>query len=142
MSERRNGLGKLVEQARLRRGMTQKQVAEALGVQQTYVSAIETGARKWPQEYIRPLSELLGLSQVEMAVAAGMIDPPERMPPRPVYRDDRLEALAENWDQLTDVEVALLMVVLDRNLLRRGQEGIDNLVRSVVRSGDIIEASG
>jgi transcriptional regulator with XRE-family HTH domain len=137
-----DGLGGLVREARLRRGWTQEQLGDRLGVEKSYVSAIETGARKWPQEYVRPLSELLGLSQVEMAVAAGMIDPPERMPPRPVYRDDRLEALAENWDQLTDVEVALLMVVLDRNLLRRGREGVDNLVRSVVRSGDIIEASG
>lgn len=81
----RGGLGALVERARLRRGWTQRELAEKLGVQQTYVSAIETGARKWPQDYVRPLACLLGLRQVDMAVAAGLIDPPGDGQPAPVY---------------------------------------------------------
>jgi transcriptional regulator with XRE-family HTH domain len=140
--ETATGLGKLLRDARLRRGLTQEQVGDALGVEKSEVSAFEVGRRKWPQQHIAGLARVLGLSQTEMAVAAGLIDKPETLPPRPVYQDDRLEALAENWDQLTDVEVALLMVVLDRNLMKRGLEGVDNLVRSVGRSGDISEASG
>lgn len=121
MNERTNGLGKLLEQARLRKGLTQKQVAEALGVQQTYVSAIETGARKWPADYIRPLSRLLGLSQVEMAVAAGLIDAPSDAPPAPVV-DFRLKEIVENWPRFREsVQITVHRMIrdmLDDPLLR------------------------
>lgn len=100
----RHGLGQLVEQARLRRGWTQRELADRLGVQQTYVSAIETGARKWPQEYIRPLAALLGLSQVRMAVAAGLIDAPDGEPAGPSF-DPVLGELVEAAEGLTPEQV-------------------------------------
>lgn len=125
------GLGKLLRDARLRRGMTQEQVAGLLGVQKSEISAFEVGRRKWPQEHIAGLARALGLSQVEMAVAAGLIDRPEVMPPRPRYGDHRLEAIAANWDQLTEHEQALMLVVLEGNLRRRGEEGVENLPRAV-----------
>lgn len=71
-----NGLGALIRSARQRRGWTQEQLADRIGVQKSYVSQWETGARKWPQEHIRAIAEHLGLSQVDMAVAAGLIDVP------------------------------------------------------------------
>lgn len=124
MSERRNDLGKMLEQARLRRGLTQKQVAEALGVQQTYVSAMETGARKWPAEYIRPLSRLYGISQTDMAVAAGLIDAPEDAPP-PQYVDFRLKEIAETWPTLKD-DVQVSLHEMFRSLVRLPQTRIED----------------
>lgn len=137
-----NGLGKLLREARLRRGLTQEQVGDALGVEKSEISAFEVGRRKWPQQHIAALSRVLGLSQVEMAVAAGIIDRPEAMPPRPRYDDDRLRAIAEHWEQLTEHEQALMMIVLDRNLLRRGEEGVENLVRIVRHNGGETSATG
>lgn len=77
-----SGLGSLIREARLRRGWTQVQLGEAVEVAPSYISQIETGARKWPQELIAPLATALGLSQVDMAVAAGLIDPPNRTTPQ------------------------------------------------------------
>lgn len=88
-----SGLGKLIRDARLRRGWTQKDLGDRLGVEKSYVSAIETGLRRWPQEYISDLARHLGLSQVDMAVAAGIIDHPTDMATAPMV-DPRLSELA------------------------------------------------
>ena len=84
-------LGKLLRDARLRQGWTQEDLARRLGVKDSYISQWETGGRKWPQEYVRPLAKLLGLRQVDMAVAAGLIDPPDGpttvSPPDPLIAD-------------------------------------------------------
>jgi transcriptional regulator with XRE-family HTH domain len=102
-----NELGRLIREARLRRGWTQEDVANRLGVKDSYVSQWETGARRWPQEYVRPLAALLGLSQVEMAVAAGLIDPPADAPPR-VAADFRIQTMAEVWPRVRpDVRAAV-----------------------------------
>lgn len=82
------GLGELIRTARLRRGWTQDQLADTLGVQRSYVSQWETGGRKWPQDHVRAIAETLGLSQVEMAVAAGLIDDPRDAPPVDVVPPD------------------------------------------------------
>ena len=84
-----SGLGSLIREARLRRGWTQVQLGEAVEVAPSYISQIETGARKWPQELIAPLAKALGLSQVDMAVSAGLIDPPDQAGPQ-VEDDPRL----------------------------------------------------
>lgn len=76
-------LGDLIRDARLRRGWTQEELAARLGVKDSYISQWETGGRKWPKGHVRAISEALGISQVEMAVAAGIIDRPEVMPPAP-----------------------------------------------------------
>lgn len=71
-------MGELVRQARMRKGWLQADLASRLGIAPSYLSQIETGARKWPQDLIDPLSKLLGLSQVDMDVAAGLIEAPEK----------------------------------------------------------------
>lgn len=70
-------LGELIKAARQRRGWTQDDLAKRLGVERSYVSQWETGTRKWPQEHIRAIAENLGLSQIKMAIAAGIIDDPD-----------------------------------------------------------------
>ena len=95
----RTGLGEVIRRARLRRGWTQDQLADALGVQRSYVSQWETGARKWPQEHVRAIADTLGLSQVDMAVAAGLIDAPYDRP-APTIVDPRLQEIADAWPRL------------------------------------------
>jgi transcriptional regulator with XRE-family HTH domain len=100
------GLGTLIRTARQRRGWTQEQLADRIGVQKSYVSQWETGARKWPQEYIRPIADLLGLSQVDMAVAAGLIDPPQEAPPQP--NDPIVAELIELIPYLSDEAIEVV----------------------------------
>lgn len=94
-----DGLGALIRAARLRRGWTQENLAERIGVQKSYVSQWETGARKWPQEHVRNIADVLGLSQVDMAVAAGLIDAPYDRP-APVIADVRLQEIVDLWPNL------------------------------------------
>lgn len=107
-------LGQLIEQARLRRGMTQKDLASCLGVQASYVSLIETGARRWPQEYVGALARALGLSQYEMAVAAGLIEYESREAP-PAPADPRLAQLVARLAATPDARKAweAIWLVLD-----------------------------
>ena len=138
--ETTNGLGELIREARLRKGWTQEELASRLGVKDSYISQWETGGRKWPRDHVRAIARVLGLSQVELAVAAGLIDRPEVMPPRPAYQDERLRLLAERWDELSDPEKEMILVVLDRHLLRAGEPGIEHMARTVARHGDVAEA--
>lgn len=78
-------LGKLIRAARLRKGWQQDDLGQRLGVDRSYVSAIEGGKRNWPQTYIKRLSEVLGLDEIEMARAAGLISPDGGISEAPVY---------------------------------------------------------
>lgn len=92
-------LGDLIRLARQRKSWTQDDLAQRLGVERSYISQWETGARKWPQEYVRAIADTLGLSQVDMAVAAGLIDAPADRP-APVIADHRLQTVVERWSRL------------------------------------------
>lgn len=119
------GLGELIKAARLRRGWTQQDLADRLDVDRAYVSAMESG-RRWPQQYVRGLSHELGLSQVDMAVAAGLIDPtgdvaPVWMPP-PDSPWARMRAMGDRIDWRGRPDVAALMERSFRDLLDEDRE--------------------
>ena len=73
---RDNQLGALVREKRKEIGITQYQLALRLGVQPAYLSQIETGTRRWPGKYTEALARELGVSEVALAVAAGLISDP------------------------------------------------------------------
>src|SRR5687768_16953870 len=66
-------------------GLTQKELAERMGVIPARVSQIETGDPKWPQTLVPALADALGVSQVELALAAGVITEaaPQKVQPFP-----------------------------------------------------------
>lgn len=105
-------LGALIRERRLRNGWTQPELADRIGVDRAYVSQIETGGRKWPREFIADLSQALGTSQVEMAVAAGLIDPPTSYPTATAAIDPEVRAIAERLARLTDRERSHVLDVL------------------------------
>lgn len=118
----------MIRAARLRRGWTQDELAARLGIKASYISQWETGIRKWPGTYVRALAEALGLSQVEMAVAAGLIDRPDTAPPPAA--DPAREAVYAVAAEMTPEEVALFADVgrdivrhrLNRHLARPGRD--------------------
>ena len=107
------GLGAMIRDARVRRGMTQDQLARRIGAVGSYVSMVETGVRKWPQELIAPIADALGLDQIDMAIAAGLISPPCDHPMQST--DPMLDELIDKLRrvQLSEERVALLGVILD-----------------------------
>lgn len=95
-----DGLGDYVRYARLQRGWTQADLGERIGVDRAYISQIETGARKWPRELIPALSRVLGITQIDMARAAGLIDDgPSVAEARPTYDEtaERLSRIVADW---------------------------------------------
>jgi len=112
------GLGQLIRAARLRKGWTQGDLAEAIGVDRAYISQLETSGRKWPKTHIQSLSKVLGLTELEMAVAAGLINPVETETKTDTTSDDPL----------------LNVVMHDaRNLTPEGLEALRDIVRGLLK---------
>lgn len=107
------GLGAMIREARLRRGMTQDELAERIGAVGSYVSQIETGARKWPQELIPAIADALKLDEVDMAIAAGILRPRHDRPiePENPVLDELIDKLREI--QLSEERADTLERVLD-----------------------------
>lgn len=70
------GLGEMVRTRRMQLGMTQHELALQIQSSDAYVSMIELGKKQWPRRFVPELSRILGVSQVDMAIAAGLISDP------------------------------------------------------------------
>lgn len=84
-------LGELIRETRLQLGWTQDELGDRCGTTGAYISLIETTGRKWPQTLVPTLSQVLGLSQIEMAIAAGLIEPSAAQPAPPKPERSLLE---------------------------------------------------
>ncbi len=115
------------------RGWTQAQLADRAGVRRSDLNAIEHGRIALPgAEKRRKLAAALGLRHVDVLVGAGELTAEEAGPPLvPTYPDDRLRAIAENWNAITDVEQQMMMLVVNDNRRRRGLSDLDDLVVNV-----------
>lgn len=117
-----NGLGELIRRERTRRGWTQADLGDRIGVDRSYISQIETNARKWPQELIPALSDTLKIPEVDMAVAAGLIRPLANRSTAPVTtQEDPVRAdLVEKLQtvRLTDERTETIEDILDRWIRR------------------------
>jgi Fic family protein len=59
----------IIKEARQKKGMLVREVAQALGIDQALVSKFESGARKPTKEQVRLLATLLGLDEKELRLA-------------------------------------------------------------------------
>lgn len=72
---RQGSLGRFIRERRKVLGLTQEVLADRCGAHAPYISMIESGKRTWPQKHISALARELGVSEVEMAIVAGVISP-------------------------------------------------------------------
>jgi transcriptional regulator with XRE-family HTH domain len=56
-----NRIGNLLEASRIKAGMTQKQVAEAVGIKQNMISNYESGKRRLSRKMAERFSSVLGV---------------------------------------------------------------------------------
>jgi transcriptional regulator with XRE-family HTH domain len=61
MSEEKMHQAKAIQEARNKKGLTQKQIADGLGVHVQMISNIERGAAPLPRKYYSFISEALGI---------------------------------------------------------------------------------
>ena len=59
-------IGHTIKTARLARGLTQKAVGDALGINDRHVQAWEAGRRNPNRKYLRALAEVLGLQVTDL----------------------------------------------------------------------------
>lgn len=70
----RQELGAFLRQVRRDANLTQAAVAEAIGVDQTYVSKIERGISSPSWKYLIGFANVLGTSPIELLRCAGMLE--------------------------------------------------------------------
>jgi transcriptional regulator with XRE-family HTH domain len=75
-----DGLGKLIVKRRRELRLSQQDLARKLGVPAANLSQLEHSASRWRSRLIPALAEALQVSQLELALAAGIIDD---LPPFP-----------------------------------------------------------
>lgn len=66
--------GKFLRKIRIDRGEILKDMAEKLNVSAAYLSAVETGKRNIPEQWVDKISELYGLSEEEKNNLIGSAD--------------------------------------------------------------------
>jgi Predicted transcription factor, homolog of eukaryotic MBF1 len=99
-------LARLIRTRRDALGMKQGELAAAIGTSPAYMSQIEKGRSTWPQNLVPALSKVLGVSEVEMAIAAGLLSPDAATQDRhanPFAPDDPRWQLVEKLKQV-DIE--------------------------------------
>ena len=95
-----NSLAGIVRQARLNKGMTQRNLSRTLGMSEGYVGHLEGGRIRPNVKTLKSLSEVLGLVYSEIAVKSGYITRNELESP---INDHQLKRLNE-VNELTDDE--------------------------------------
>ncbi len=112
MDDALRAMGRFVRERRAALKLTQGDVGDAIGRDQTYVSDIERGAMASlpPVDILRPMAAVLRCTTLDVLVAAGYVDPADDQ-----SRDDRLAESAAFYEALRVVNAA------EHELARAGQ---------------------
>ena len=100
------GLADLVRQARISKGMTQRQLSRALKMSEGYVGHLESGRIRPNVETLKALATVLGLVYGQLAVEAGYITREEFASPIEEHQLARLaeigDLVEEEWESVKD----------------------------------------
>ncbi len=109
-----DGLGKLIVQRRKDLGFSQQDLARMVGVPAANLSQLEHSTSRWRSRLIPALATSLRVSQLELALAAGIIDdlPPFPSVDSPENDDDPLyPTLVQADTQLAQPEERLISLI-------------------------------
>jgi transcriptional regulator with XRE-family HTH domain len=126
------------------RGWGVTDAAARIGMSKSHLSQLERGKIGLPSAALRrQIAEAYGVRHIDILIAAGELTSDEVDPRRqPAFGDTRLQAIADNWDQLTEKEKDFLLLVLEGNRRRRGLDGLDDIVQVVTNADTVRVASG
>jgi len=117
-------LGETVRSIRLEQGLSQKEAAEAAGIDQSYLSMIESGQRRNPgTRIVARLAKVLDVSMDELAARAGYLSNPRLADPLS-QRAMRLFRRLPRWrqeDVLAQLELYLERQDVQQRIVR-GEE--------------------
>jgi transcriptional regulator with XRE-family HTH domain len=137
-----DGLGKLIVARRKELGYSQQDLARMIGVPAANLSQLEHSPSRWRSRLIPALADALGVSQLELVIAARVISDLPPFPssgaaeeiddpflPRlevnghgnPDWANERLRTLSSD---LTPAETEFLLAVAETFLTRRQHQGV------------------
>jgi transcriptional regulator with XRE-family HTH domain len=128
-----HSLGDYIRARRERLGLNQAEFARRASVPRTTINRLEKGKTNLPEADVRrKLAVALGVRHVDILEAAGELSADEIDPRlQPTYPADEVRVIAERWHQFDADERRMIIYVLNSHLQLKGDEGVDNLVRSV-----------
>jgi transcriptional regulator with XRE-family HTH domain len=125
---------KTLRALRLHRGIRQKELAERLGYEQSYVSALEMGSKGPPTDrFVSRLAEVLHLSGTELiAIRNAVRDSQRRYSLPPSARPNLFELCSELWRELphlSESQIRVIREVIKMNDAPRPGGPIESTVR-------------
>lgn len=90
-----------IKAARKARKMTQKQLAEAIGLTQNYIAMIETGRREPSERTISDICQVCGVDEIWLRTGTGDMDTPKT-------RREELEEIFHHCEIGTDAKARLI----------------------------------
>jgi transcriptional regulator with XRE-family HTH domain len=135
-------LGPLVRRTRENKGIRAVDLAYYIGKVPSYLSRLERDLLKElpSPSVLTALARHLDIPEVHLLRTLGFLtDLPEV---RRTYQDNRLQTIADNWDQLTDAEKGSLLLIVEGNRRRRGLDGLDDIVQIITNHGESSRAVG
>lgn len=140
-------IGQLVRNLRLRRGMSQFDLASASGINNSYLSRIENGERRPSPKILKKFSELLQYPYDELIVASGILSEDfVRSVPLPAQRgvggggDTQTDALRQ---LIATIQSGVPAGVPASNLPRGSRRGVpvfDTVPAGLLKEANVVEA--
>lgn len=90
-----------IKAARKARKMTQKQLAEAIGLTQNYIAMIETGRREPSERTISDICQVCGVDEIWLRTGTGDMDEPKT-------RREELEEIFHHCEIGTDAKARMI----------------------------------
>jgi SOS-response transcriptional repressor LexA len=140
-------IGQLVRNLRLRRGMSQFDLASASGINNSYLSRIENGERRPSPKILKKFSELLQYPYDELIVASGILSedfvrsvPIPAMRTGPATSDATTEALRQLIATMQPGSAAAAQMSSLPRGARRGIPVFDTVPAGLLKDANVVEA--
>ena len=135
-------IGQLVRNLRLRRGMSQFELASASGINNSYLSRIENGERRPSPKILKKFSELLQYPYDELIVASGILSEDFiRSVPPPSQRVQPTDSTTEALRQLiATIQPANSQATGMPRGGRRGVPVFDTVPAGLLKEANVVEA--
>jgi len=137
-------IGRLVRDLRISAGMTQYDLAEAIGVNNSYLSRIENGERRPSTKIMRKMAQALNYPYDELVVVSGLLSPEFRqkralgVSEPSVARD--IHDIKAALSRLVPAEYRAPVTPLQERLKRRAVPVFDRVPAGFFEEANVVEA--
>ena len=122
--------GKLLRKIRIDRHELLKEMADQLKVSSSYLSAVETGKRRIPKDWVKQISKIYGLSDAEQRILTQAANDTVyevriSLQNASTIKKDAVLSFAKALDGLSDEELTKIMSTMKKKDGRKGEKRHD-----------------